>query len=64
MARITKYRVVEVSSVTDESLEEEINEKVSEGWNLDGIHFAVGPSSKRPTMAFILFTRDGDGEEE
>jgi hypothetical protein len=52
-----EYKVVEVSTVTDEELEAAINEKVREGWNLDGINFAMSESSKRPSMAFILFTK-------
>ncbi|MBI4949361.1 MAG: DUF4177 domain-containing protein [Deltaproteobacteria bacterium] len=54
------YKVIELSTVTDEEIEKAINERVSEGWNLDGIHFAMRDSSKRPAMAFILFTRNSD----
>ncbi len=54
------YKVVELSVVTDESIEEAINETVKEGWILDGIHFAMREASKRPAMAFILFTRQED----
>jgi hypothetical protein len=53
-----EYKVTELSTVTDEALEEAINSTVKEGWNLDGIRFAMSDSSKRPTMAFILFTKD------
>ncbi len=57
----TEYKVVETSSVTDETLERIINETVATGWQLDGIQFAMRESSKRPAMAFVLFTRpDGD----
>ena len=60
----TVYKVVETSSVTDESLEKLINETVGRGWQLDGIQFAMRDSSKRPAMAFVLFTRPGeDGPE-
>jgi len=52
-----KYKVIESSIVTDEELERIINEWVSKGWQLDGIHFAIRESSKRPGMAFILFTQ-------
>lgn len=51
------YKVVEVSSVTDEELERVINDWVQKGWKLDGIQFAMRESSKRPAMAFVLFTR-------
>jgi hypothetical protein len=51
------YKVVETSSVTDECLEAIINEWVSKGWAFDGMQFAMRESSKRPAMAFLLFTR-------
>ena len=53
------YKVVEVSTVTDEELESVINEWVSQGWVLDGVHFAMRESSKRPSMAFVMFVRSG-----
>ncbi len=52
------YKVAEVGIVTDEEIEKTINEWVGRGWNLDGIHFAMRDASKRPAMAFILFTRE------
>ncbi len=52
------YKVVELSTVTDEEMEKAINASVAEGWNLDGIHFAMREASKRPAMAFILFTKE------
>lgn len=52
-----QYKVVETQMVTDESLEEIINEWVRQGWMFDGIQFAMRDSSKRPAMAFIIFTR-------
>jgi hypothetical protein len=52
-----EYKVVETSIVTDEELERIINETVSKGWSLDGIQFAMRESSRRPSMAFLLFTR-------
>ncbi len=53
-----RYRVVELSMVTSEELETAINKEVRDGWTLDGIHFAMRDSSKRPAMAFILFTKN------
>ena len=58
---MTVYKVVEASTVTDEALEVIVNEWVSQGWALDGIQFAMRESSKRPAMAFVLFTRDAPG---
>jgi hypothetical protein len=52
-----RYKVVETSLVTDEALEEILNEWSARGWQLDGIHFALREASKRPAMAFVLFTR-------
>jgi hypothetical protein len=55
--RVTRYKVVETQTVTDENLEQIINEWVAQGWVLDGIQFAMRESSKRPAMAFVVFTR-------
>ena len=55
-----QYKVVETSIVTDEELEKIINEWVSRGWVLDGVQFAMRDASKRPAMAFILFTKEGN----
>lgn len=52
-----QYKVVEVTSVTDEELERVINEWVQKGWNFEGIQFAMRDASKRPAMAFIMFTK-------
>ena len=51
------YKVVELSIVDEISLERVLNQWTSGGWRLDGIHFAMRDSSKRPAMAFLLFTR-------
>ena len=55
----TEYKVVETQVVTDESLEELINEWVAKGWLFDGMQFAMRDASKRPAMAFVVFTRRG-----
>ncbi|OGP09222.1 MAG: DUF4177 domain-containing protein [Deltaproteobacteria bacterium GWA2_43_19] len=55
------YKVVELNTVTDEELEAIINKWTKEGWTLDGIHFAMREASKRPAMAFIIFTREEKG---
>jgi hypothetical protein len=57
MDRVTQYKVVETQTVTDEELERIINEWVGKGWVYDGIQFAMRESSKRPSMAFLTFTR-------
>lgn len=57
------YKVVETSSVAEDELERIINERVGEGWTFDGMQFAMRESSKRPSMAFLLFTRPADSAE-
>ncbi len=59
---MTEYKVVESSTVTDDTLERIINEWVSQGWNYDGMQFAMSEGSKRPAMVFILFTRETDAD--
>jgi hypothetical protein len=54
----TVYKVVEVDTVTDEELEKVLNEWTPRGWTLDGVQFAMRESSKRPSMAFVTFTRE------
>jgi len=58
------YKVVETSTVTDQRLEEVINEMVGQGWHFEGIQFAMREASKRPAMAFVIFTRQESGEEK
>lgn len=57
MSTPVEYKVVETSTVTDESLQSIINEWVARGWSYDGMQFAMRESSKRPSMAFVMFTR-------
>ena len=53
------YKVVETSNVADDELERILNEWVGQGWSFEGFHFAMRENSKRPSMAFVTFTRDG-----
>ncbi len=53
-----EYKVVELAVVTDESIEEVLNARTAEGWQFDGIQFVIREASKRPSMAFVLFTRE------
>ena len=57
------YKVVETSSVSEDELERIINERVADGWIFDGMQFAMRESSKRPAMAFLLFTRKAKAAE-
>ena len=56
------YKVIETSSVTDEVLERIINDTVGKGWIFDGMQFAMRDSSKRPSMAFVTFTREEEDD--
>ena len=56
------YKVRELSVVTEETIEQAINQHVGEGWKLDGIRFAMGEGSRRPTMAFILFIKENSDD--
>jgi len=51
------YKFVEVSPVTDSSLEDCVNEWVAQGWTLEGIRFVMTEHSKRPAMAYVSFLR-------
>lgn len=52
-----RYKFVELSVVTDESLESAVNEWVAQGWELDRIFFVTSEASRRPAMAFLAFVR-------
>jgi hypothetical protein len=52
------YKVVELSTVGEEEIEEALNEWTAAGWSFDSMQFAMRESSKRPAMAFLAFTRD------
>jgi hypothetical protein len=52
------YKVIELATVTEESIEEVLNEWTARGWRYDGMQFAMRESSRRPAMVFVLFTRE------
>ncbi len=56
------YKVVEVNTVSEDVLEEVLNEWTAKGWHFEGMQFAMRESSKRPAMAFVTFTRKKDNE--
>lgn len=53
-----KYKIVETAIVASDILEEIINEWTAQGWSYDGLQFAMRESHKRPSMAFVFFTRE------
>jgi hypothetical protein len=57
------YKVIELATVTEETIEETINEWTAKGWCFNGMQFAMRESSRRPSMAFVLFTREDGGSK-
>lgn len=53
-----QYKVVELSSVTEDAVEEALNDWTRQGWRFDSMQFAMRESSRRPSMAFVIFTRE------
>jgi len=58
------YKFVELTPVTDETIEECVNDWVQQGWQFDGIRFVVSEHSRRPSMAFVSFTREAQPGDE
>jgi len=58
---MVEYKVVELAVVTDESIEQALNHWTTQGWHFDSLQFVVRDASKRPSMAFVLFTREKAG---
>jgi hypothetical protein len=52
-----EYKVVEVADVTEEGLEQALNQWSRDGWRFDGMHFVVRETARRPSMAFLLFVK-------
>ncbi|MHC4164786.1 MAG: DUF4177 domain-containing protein [Planctomycetota bacterium] len=53
-----EYKVIELSTVTDEEIQSVLNDWTAQGWKFEGLHFAMRESSRRPSMAFVMFTRE------
>ncbi len=52
------WRVVELTDVCDRTIEDALNAATGDGWRFESLHFATQPGNRRPTMAFLFFTRD------
>jgi hypothetical protein len=59
-----QYKFVELSIVTDETIEEAVNTFVRQGWQWDGIRFVTTEASRRPQMAFVSFVREAPEHKE
>ena len=53
-----QYKVVELNNVSEDAIEEALNEWTGKGWRFDTIQFAMRESSRRPSMAFLIFTSE------
>lgn len=56
------FKIVETATVSDDVLEEILNEWTAKGWHYDGMQFAMRESQRRPSMAFVIFTRESRGD--
>ena len=54
-----RYKFVELTVVTDESLETAVNEWVGKGWQLEGIRFVTTEGTRRPRA----ITSEDEGDE-
>jgi hypothetical protein len=59
-----EYKVVELSLVDEQSLERAVNTWVRQGYRLENVQFAMRESSRRPSMAFVFFTREVEAQAE
>ena len=53
------YKVVEVSPVSEETLEDALNRLAAEGWSFESLHFVSREGSHRPALAYLFFVRSG-----
>jgi len=51
------YKVVETSTVIDEEIERILNDWTAKGYEFESIQFVTSVSSRRPTLAFVFFTK-------
>lgn len=57
------YKVLELGTVTEDTIQETLNEWTAKGWRFDSMQFAMRESSRRPAMAFVIFSREENGTE-
>ena len=56
-----RYKFVELSIVTEQTIEDVVNDWVGQGWQLEGIRFVTSEHSKRPAMAYVSFIHHAPG---
>ena len=57
------YRVTELTEVSDQSIEAALNREFCDGYRFESIHFVIQPGNRRPSMAFLFFTRVQEQEK-
>lgn len=57
---MVQYKVVELSDVSDATIEQTLNEWSRQGWKFDALQFAMRDASRRPAMAFVVFIKEVD----
>ena len=57
-----RYKFIELSIVTEQTIEEVVNDWVGRGWQLEGIRFVTSEHSKRPAMAYVSFIHYPSGD--
>ncbi len=53
-----QYKVIELSRVTDEAIEETLNHWTQEGWKWVDMRFAMVEGIRRPAIAYVFFTKN------
>jgi hypothetical protein len=56
------YKVVEVSPVSEETLEEALNEWTAAGFAFESLHFVAREGSHRPALAYLFFVQRKRGK--
>jgi type 1 glutamine amidotransferase len=51
------YKVVEVSPVSEETLERALNDWTREGWGFESLHSVLREGSHRPALAYVFFVQ-------
>ena len=49
--------MVEVSPVSEETLEDALNRWTAEGWSFESLHFVSREGSHRPALAYLFFVQ-------
>ncbi len=54
-----EYKVVEVSPVGEDTLEQALNDWTGRGFSFESLHFVSRDGSHRPALAYLVFVRSG-----